>query len=135
MTNNTTKNVYSDNDIPSVIIIGAGLGGLTLARVLQLNNIDVTIYEKDVSAESRTQGGQLDIHERDGQLALERAGLKAQFNKIIHKGGAATKVIDKNEHVILDMPDDGTHGRPEVLCAKFYSILYKKVLLNGIKNY
>lgn len=133
MTNNTTKNVYSDNDIPSVIIIGAGLGGLTLARVLQLNNIDVTIYEKDVSAESRTQGGQLDIHERDGQLALERAGLKAQFNKIIHKGGAATKVIDKNEHVILDMPDDGTHGRPEVLRGDLRQILLDSLQEGTIK--
>lgn len=130
--NSIEKNNMEDSG-PMVTVIGAGLGGLTLARVLQLNNISVTIYEKEVSAESRTQGGQLDIHERDGQIALARAGLTEEFNKIIHKGGAATKVLDKDENVILDVPDDGTHGRPEVLRGDLRQILLDSLHEDTIK--
>ncbi|WP_049415401.1 FAD-dependent oxidoreductase [Staphylococcus warneri] len=125
--------MMSQTENNHITIIGAGLGGLTLARVLQLNSIPVTIYEKEPSAESRTQGGQLDIHERDGQIALQRAGLFDQFQSIIHDGGAAAKVLDKDGNTIVDIPDDGNHGRTEVLRGDLRQILLQSLKPNTIQ--
>jgi 2-polyprenyl-6-methoxyphenol hydroxylase-like FAD-dependent oxidoreductase len=106
-----------------ITIIGAGLGGLTLARVLHVHGIASTVYEADASAEARTQGGQLDIHDYNGQLALKAAGLFGEFGRIIHEGGQATRVLDPHGTVLLDEPDDGSAARPEVLRGDLRRIL------------
>src|ERR1700749_4735568 len=95
-----------------VTIVGAGLGGLILARVLHIHGIPATIYEAEPSAGARTQGGQLDIHEQDGQVAPASAGPPDAFHSIIREGGEATRVLDRYGKVVFEQPDDGTGGRP-----------------------
>jgi 2-polyprenyl-6-methoxyphenol hydroxylase-like FAD-dependent oxidoreductase len=52
-----------------VTVIGAGLGGLTLARILQRNGIGVVVYDLDAGLDARPQGGMLDMHEESGQTS------------------------------------------------------------------
>jgi 2-polyprenyl-6-methoxyphenol hydroxylase-like FAD-dependent oxidoreductase len=110
-----------------ITIAGAGLGGLTLARVLHIHGIPVTVYDADASAEARTQGGQLDLHEHNGQRALEIAGLTQEYRSIIHAGGGAQRVLDQQGAVLAELPDDGSMARPEALRGDIRRILLESL--------
>jgi 2-polyprenyl-6-methoxyphenol hydroxylase-like FAD-dependent oxidoreductase len=97
-----------------VTIIGAGLGGLVLARVLHVHGIPATVYEAESTPAARRQGGLLDIHPWNGQPALEAAGLTEGFRQLILPGRESYRILDRTGTVLLDRPDDGTGQRPEV---------------------
>lgn len=65
-----------------LIVIGAGPGGLTLARCAQLAGFPVTVYERDASPEQRDQGGTLDLHPNTGQWAIKRANLMDEIKLV-----------------------------------------------------
>nr|WP_025828943.1 NAD(P)/FAD-dependent oxidoreductase [Acetobacter persici] len=106
-----------------VTIVGAGLGGLVLARILHIHGITATVFEAEASAEIRMQGGQLDIHEHDGQFALASAGLTDAFRSIIHHGAEAMRVLSRDGTVLFDAQDNSGGNRPEVLRGDLRRIL------------
>ncbi|GAB2736236.1 NAD(P)/FAD-dependent oxidoreductase [Kitasatospora kifunensis] len=85
-----------------------------MARVLHVHGIPATVYEAEPSPDARRQGGLLDIHPWNGQLALQAAGLTEGFRELILPGREAYRVLDRLGTVLLDLPDDGTGQRPEV---------------------
>ncbi len=62
-----------------IAIVGGGPGGLTLARLLQMQGADVNVYERDANRHARITGSALDLHTDSGLAALEAAGLMDAF--------------------------------------------------------
>lgn len=100
----------------TVSIIGAGPSGLLLARLLQLRQIPVIVYEKEGSASARLQGGTLDLHADTGLAALKEARLDMEVERMMRGGEAeSVKIIDKDGKIWLDENgQDVQRGRPEM---------------------
>ncbi len=98
----------------SIAIVGGGLGGLACARVLQLHDIDVTVFEQEPSADARPQGGTLDMHADTGQVALRTAGVYEPFRTLARPEGQQMRAIDpRTGEVVVDEAPAGD-SRPEI---------------------
>lgn len=105
----------------SLAIVGGGPGGLTLARLLQLQGVNVKVYERDLNASARVQGSPLDLHETSGLAAIHKAGLFGEFKNNFMPGADKTLIV--NEHAEIKYSDHHTnreedfgnpHFRPEI---------------------
>ena len=101
--------------LAGIAVVGGGLGGLTFARVMQSKGLDVTVFEREESRESRGQGGVLDLHPESGQWALVQAGLHAEFMRMARPEGQDMRILDKHGKVLWDeVSPPGLNERPEV---------------------
>lgn len=107
----------------TMTIVGAGPGGLALARVLHVNGIDATVYERESSRDARGQGGMLDIH--SGQRALREAGLIDRFHTLARGAGQDMRLLEPDGTLLLqeDTPDDAPSERPEIDRADLRDLL------------
>eukprot|EP01137_Pigoraptor_chileana_P036271 Opistho-2@31562 len=90
---------------PRIAVVGAGLGGLTFARVLHVHGIGCTVYESEASPHARNQGGTLDLHEESGQFALREAGLWGVIQPHLRPEGEDLIMCDKYAKVLWEERD------------------------------
>ncbi|MBJ2124551.1 NAD(P)/FAD-dependent oxidoreductase [Flavobacterium sp. IB48] len=85
-----------------VAIVGGGMGGLLLARLLQLQNINVKVYERDLNSKVRVQGSPLDLHDDSGLIAMEKGGLLDEFYKNIRPNASKARIVNQNLELKFD---------------------------------
>ncbi|MFH9089768.1 FAD-dependent oxidoreductase [Streptomyces sp. NPDC017673] len=98
-----------------IAVVGSGPAGLTFARVLHRHGHPVAVLERDSAPDARPPGGTLDLHEGLGQLAMDKAGLLAEFRALSRPEGQAMRILDTAGAVLRDWrprPDDRAH--PEI---------------------
>jgi 2-polyprenyl-6-methoxyphenol hydroxylase-like FAD-dependent oxidoreductase len=100
---------------PRIAIIGAGPGGLTCARILQRHGIPVTVHDREPGPDARDQGGTLDLHQDNGQLALREAGLLDDFVRLSRPEGQEMRQLDPTGTVVFHhVPEEGERVKPEI---------------------
>jgi 2-polyprenyl-6-methoxyphenol hydroxylase-like FAD-dependent oxidoreductase len=98
-----------------IAVVGGGPAGLTFARVLHRHGHPVTVLEREPGPDSRPPGGTLDLHEGLGQLALDKAGLLAEFQALSRPEGQAMRILDTDGTVLRDWrPRPDERANPEI---------------------
>jgi 2-polyprenyl-6-methoxyphenol hydroxylase-like FAD-dependent oxidoreductase len=114
-----------------VAVVGGGMAGLTLARLLQLKGADVKVYERDMNRDVRVQGSTLDLHDGTGLKAMKRAGLLDEFYKHHRPIASKMRLVDKSLNITFDDHDFAiitAETRPEIDRAPL-----RDILLNSLK--
>ncbi|NUW46518.1 FAD-dependent oxidoreductase [Nonomuraea rhodomycinica] len=100
---------------PRIAIVGAGPGGLTCARILQRHGIAAAVYESDAGPAARDQGGTLDLHADNGQIALREAGLLEEFFRLARPEGQEMRQMDPAGTILHHhVPEQDERFKPEI---------------------
>lgn len=95
-----------------VLIIGAGLGGITLAQSLRASGIEVQIFERDKSPWDRPQGYRLHLDGDAINAAREvlPPPLRAVFDATSHHTKPFTTILKTDLSVVKRLPTDDDLG-------------------------
>lgn len=115
-----------------VAIIGAGPVGLTMAKLLQQNGIDVAVYERNKNPKTRISGGTLDLHKGSGQDAMKKAGLlENYYTKAIAMG----RIVANEQGEVLfskELSPEEQYDNPEINRNDLRQLLLNSLALETV---
>src|SRR5579859_239907 len=127
-----------------VLIIGGGLGGLCLAQGLKKSGISVSVYERDRTAQFRSQGYRISLKE-EGSHALRDCLPENLFNLCVATAiKSATRMVFLDRHLnqkfmkpIPSLPGDTFFGvnrltLREILLADLEGIVHFDKTFEGL---
>jgi 2-polyprenyl-6-methoxyphenol hydroxylase-like FAD-dependent oxidoreductase len=115
-----------------IAIVGAGPGGLTLARLLQMRGYVPLIFEKDESPAARSQGGSLDLHAGAGLDAIHLAELTEPFQAIARYEDQQLRILDKMGTILLESDEAASQHHPEVDRVELRAMLIDSLVPDSI---
>ena len=107
-----------------IAIIGAGLGGLALARMLHVQGLVATVFDQDADAHGRSVGGSLDMHEDSGLSAIRQLGLFEKFREVARFEDQGMRLFDRNGNLVFEMNDG---RRPEIDRGQLRELLVQSI--------
>jgi salicylate hydroxylase len=120
-----------------VLIIGGGIGGLTLAQGLKQAGISAAVYERDRTVNDRLQGYRIHISPT-GSLALNECLPPHLFDIFDRTCGApniAVRFFTEHMRVLLAFEGDLVASTDPIACHRAASrITLRQVLLAGLDN-
>ena len=104
-----------------------------LLEFFEMNGIACTLFERDSSAVTRSQGGVLDMHPEGGQFAFQACGLYDQMQRVARYDEQEMILYDKNGNLRFFQPNDPNGDRPEVDRPDIRRILLASVTSDCIR--
>jgi 2-polyprenyl-6-methoxyphenol hydroxylase-like FAD-dependent oxidoreductase len=122
----------------NVIIIGAGVGGLTLAQGLHRSGIPVTVYERDADVDSRGQGYRIHLS-ADGALGISACLPPRLYEAVVATAGKPSHQITIVSHrlktlrvVDFGSTSDSPSTAPVGFSAPVDRSTLRQILLGGL---
>ncbi|KAI0378040.1 FAD/NAD(P)-binding domain-containing protein [Hypomontagnella monticulosa] len=115
---------------PKVLIVGAGLGGLTLAQIFRKNGVSFEIFERDEHEVVRAQGWSLTMHSVLDELFKAFPDDMPNFRDSVHH----LNPLDLESQVIFYFHNDrlGTEGSPSTPTMRANRLRLRKWLATNI---
>jgi len=121
-----------------VVIIGGGIGGLTLAQGLRKSGVSVAVYERDGSGADRVQGYRVHVNPT-GSAALHQCLPPHLFDAFARTCGKPTKgirFVTEHGKVLLAVDEMNTPERFDAIAQhrSVSRITLRQVLLSGLEG-
>jgi 2-polyprenyl-6-methoxyphenol hydroxylase-like FAD-dependent oxidoreductase len=119
-----------------VAIIGGGMGGLCLANGLKKAGIDVSVYERDQSQESRSQGFRIHINPQ-GSTALHACLPQHLWDLFQSTGGDFSQgfsIVTEQLRELLNFARVGNTADTIARHRSISRITLRRILLAGLEN-